>query len=308
MGQVAYLFPGQGSQHVGMGQALYQTYPEARAIFAQADDVLEIPLTGFCFEGPDNVLTDTINAQPAILTMSMAALEVMKAQGDYQTPAFVAGHSMGEFSALVAAGSLSFTDALLLVRERGRLMKLAGERSPGGMAAVLGLDVESLATICDEARRETGGVMQIANDNCPGQTVISGEKEALAVAMEKAKATGARKVVQLAISIASHSPLMAVIADEFAAAIDAAPITDAAITLVANTSATPITRAAEIRAELKAQLTLPVRWTDSMRMLIGQGVTRVVEIGPKEVLTGLMKRIDRKVERVNVGDTATLSD
>ena len=308
MGQVAYLFPGQGSQHVGMGQALYQTYPEARAIFAQADDVLEIPLTRFCFEGPDNVLTDTINAQPAILTMSVAALEVMKAQGVYQTPAFVAGHSMGEFSALVAAGSLSFTDALHLVRERGRLMKLAGEQSPGGMAAVIGLDVESLATICDEARRETGGVMQIANDNCPGQTVISGEKEALTAAMEKAKATGARKVVQLAISIASHSPLMAVIADEFAAAIDAAPISDAAITLVANASATPITRADAIRAELKAQLTSPVRWTDSMRMLIGQGVTRVVEIGPKEVLTGLMKRIDRKVERVNVGDTATLSD
>jgi [acyl-carrier-protein] S-malonyltransferase len=308
VGQVAYLFPGQGSQHVGMGQALYQTYPEARAIFAQADDVLEIPLTRFCFEGPDNVLTDTINAQPAILTMSVAALEVMKAQGVYQTPAFVAGHSMGEFSALVAAGSLSFTDALHLVRERGRLMKLAGEQSPGGMAAVIGLDVESLATICDEARRETGGVMQIANDNCPGQTVISGEKEALTAAMEKAKATGARKVVQLAISIASHSPLMAVIADEFAAAIDAAPISDAAITLVANASATPITRADAIRAELKAQLTSPVRWTDSMRMLIGQGVTRVVEIGPKDVLTGLMKRIDRKVERVNVGDTATLSD
>jgi len=308
VGQVAYLFPGQGSQHVGMGQALYQTYPEARAIFAQADDVLEIPLTRFCFEGPDNVLTDTINAQPAILTMSVAALEVMKAQGVYQTPAFVAGHSMGEFSALVAAGSLSFTDALHLVRERGRLMKLAGEQSPGGMAAVIGLDVESLATICDEARRETGGVMQIANDNCPGQTVISGEKEALTTAMEKAKATGARKVVQLAISIASHSPLMAVIADEFAAAIDAAPISDAAITLVANASATPITRADAIRAELKAQLTSPVRWTDSMRMLIGQGVTRVVEIGPKDVLTGLMKRIDRKVERVNVGDTAILSD
>jgi [acyl-carrier-protein] S-malonyltransferase len=302
--QVAYLFPGQGSQYVGMGQALHQAHPEARAVFAQAGEALGMALAQLCFEGPDDVLTDTINAQPAILTASVAALEVVKAQGVYETPAFVAGHSMGEFSALVAAGSLPFLDALHLVRERGRLMKLAGDLSPGGMTAVIGLDVEKLATICEEARQETGGVMQIANDNCPGQTVISGDRASLALAIAKAEAAGARKVVPLAVSIAAHTPLMAVVADEFATAVDAAPIADAVVPVVANVSAEPISRAEDICAELKAQLTSSVRWTESMRYLADQGVARVVEIGPKDVLTGLMKRIERKVERVNLGDAA----
>lgn len=302
MSRFAYLFPGQGSQFVGMGQALFQAHPQVQAIFDQADEALGFALSQLCFEGPEDVLTDTINAQPAILTVSVAALEVIKAQEATVPPAFVAGHSMGEFSALVAAGSLSFLEALHLVRERGRLMKLAGEVSPGGMAAVIGLDVEKLAAACDEARQETGGVMQIANDNCPGQVVISGDTESLKLAMDRAEAAGARKVVQLAVSIASHSPLMAPITGEFAAAVDAAPIADAAIPVVANVSATPITRADDIRAELKAQLTSPVRWTESMRYLVDQGVTRVVEIGPKDVLSGLMRRIERNVERVNLGD------
>ncbi len=301
---VAYLFPGQGSQYVGMGQALCLMHPEAQAMFAQADETLGFFLTDLCFKGPDDVLTDTINTQPAILTLSMAALEVIKAKEAFPPPAFVAGHSMGEFSALVAAGALSFADALHLVRERGRLMKLAGEQNPCGMAAVLGLDVDKLALACDEARQETGGVVQIANDNCPGQIVISGDETALLLAMEKAQAARARKVVRLAVSIASHSPLMDVITDEFAAAVDAAPITDAAIPIVANVSAKPITRADDIRAELKAQLTSPVRWTDSMRYLVEQGVTQVVEVGPKDVLSKLMRRIERKVKRVNVGDAA----
>ncbi len=304
MSRVAYLFPGQGSQFVGMGQALFQAHAEAQAVFSQADAALGLSLTQMCFDGPHDALTDTINTQPAILTVSVAAMEVMKAQGVYVRPAFVAGHSMGEFSALVAAGALSFLDALQLVRERGRLMKLAGDLSPGGMAAVIGLDVETLAAACDEARKETGGVIQIANDNCPGQTVISGDKTALALAMEKATAAKARKVVPLAISIAAHSPLMASVNEEFATAVDAAPIADATIPLVANVSAKPITRAEDIRAELKDQLMSSVRWTDSMRYLVAQGVTRVVEIGPKDVLTGLMRRIERTVERMNVGDAA----
>lgn len=304
MSQVAYLFPGQGSQYVGMGQALCQAHPAAQAIFAQADEILGLALTRLCFEGPSEILTDTINAQPAILTVSVAALEALKAKGQYELPAFVAGHSMGEFSALVAAGALTFEEALGLVRERGRLMKLAGDRSPGGMAAVIGLDVDKLAAACAEARQATGGVMQIANDNCPGQTVISGDKESLALALEKAQAAGARTVVPLPISIAAHSPLMAVVADEFAAAVDAAPIADAQIPLVGNVGAAPIARADDIRAELKAQLTSSVRWTESMRYIIAQGVTRAVEIGPKDVLTGLMKRIERQVERINIGDAA----
>jgi [acyl-carrier-protein] S-malonyltransferase len=234
----------------------------------------------------------------------MAALEVIKATGAYPAPAFVAGHSMGEFSALVAAGALSLVDALHLVRERGRLMKLAGEQNPGSMAAVLGLDAETVAQVCDEASQESGQVVQIANDNCPGQTVISGYKAAIELAVEKAQAARARKVVVLPISIASHSPLMDVIVDEFAAVIDAAPISDAAIPLVANVSAAPITSAGDIRAELKAQLTSSVRWTDSMRYLAGQGVTQVLEVGPKEVLLSLMKRIERKIKRVSVGNEA----
>jgi [acyl-carrier-protein] S-malonyltransferase len=287
---------------VGMGQALLESHPEARAVFMRAEEALGVSLRRLCLEGPDDVLTDTINAQPAILTASVAALEGMKAAGRYQRPDFVAGHSMGEFSALVAAGSLSFEDGLHLVRERGRLMKLAGDRSPGGMAAVIGLDVDALAAACEAARRETGGVIQIANDNCPGQTVISGDKVSLGLAMERAQAAGARKVVPLPISIAAHSPLMAVIVDEFAAAVDEAPIGDAQIPLIANVSAAPVTTAQAIRAELKAQLTAAVRWTESMRYLLGQGVAHVVEVGPKEVLTGLMKRIDRSVQRENIGD------
>lgn len=301
---IAYLFPGQGSQSVGMGQALYQAHPAAQVVFAQAEAALGISLTQLCFHGPDDVLNDTFNTQPAILTLSMAALEVIRATGAYPPPAFVAGHSMGEFSALVAAGALSFVDALRLVRERGRLMKLAGEQNPGSMAAVLGLDAERVAALCAEASQETGQVVQIANDNCPGQTVISGYKAALELAVAKAEATGARKVVVLPISIASHSPLMDVIVDEFAAVIDAAPISDAAIPLIANVSAAPITSADDIRAELKAQLTSSVRWTDSMRYLVSQGVTQVVEVGPKDVLLSLMKRIERKVKRAGVGDAA----
>lgn len=304
MSKVAHLFPGQGSQYVGMGRALYDAHPVVRTVFSEAEEALGIPLRQMCFEGPEDVLNDTINTQPAILTVSVAALEAMRNLGRYEAPAFVAGHSMGEFSALVAAGSLSFVDALHLVRERGRLMKLAGDLSPGGMAAVIGLDVEKLAAACEAARQETGGVMQVANDNCPGQIVISGDKASLVLVIDKAEAAGARKVVPLAISIAAHSPLMGVVTDDFAAAVDAAPISDAVFPVVANLSARPITEAADIRAELKAQLTSPVRWTESMQHLIERGVTAVTEIGPKNVLTGLMRRIDRKVERQNVGDEA----
>ncbi|MCB0063378.1 MAG: ACP S-malonyltransferase [Caldilineaceae bacterium] len=309
----ALLFPGQGSQEVGMGQELCQTYPTAKAIFDQADDLLGFSLSRLCFEGPEDELTDTINVQPAILTMSTALLAAL--QVEFASPAqtidaetantFVAGHSLGEYSALVAAGSLSFTDALRLVRERGRLMKEAGEANPGMMAAVLGLDEATVATICAEATA-SAGVTVVANDNCPGQTVISGERAGVEKAMEALQAAGARKLVPLAVSIASHSPLMQPAAAQLRAAIDAAPISAPVVPLIGNTTAQPLIATNAIRDELAAQLTGSVRWTASMQFLVKAGVTDFIEIGPGDVLTSLMKRIERSANRRAINDVATL--
>jgi len=293
----AYLFPGQGSQYVGMGQDLTTTFSVARAVFDEADSVLGMGLSQLCFDGPAERLNDTVNTQPAILATSIAALRVLEERG-MDSPAYVAGHSMGEFSALVAAGALSFEDGLRLVRERGRLMKQAGEQNPGGMAAVLGLEREPLEALCTAVRKQSGEYVGIANDNCPGQIVVSGKLVALERAMELAKEQGARKVVRLVVSIAAHSPLMAEAAAEFRCLLDATPFHEPAIPLVANATAHPPTDPDDIRDALGRQLTSPVRWTESVRWMIEQGVTRFVEVGPKEVLTGLMRRIDRTMERL----------
>lgn len=294
----AYLFPGQGSQYAGMGSELCAVFPSAQAVFAQADGILGFALSQLCFDGPDEELNDTFNTQPAILVTSAAVLRALEEQGKGDAPLYVAGHSMGEFSALVAAGALSFEDGVRLVRERGRLMKQADERSPGGMAAVIGMERESLESICATVREQSEEYVGVANDNCPGQLVISGTSDALEQAMELAKEQGAKKVVRLAISIAAHSPLMAEAADEFRRALDATPFRKPDIPLVANATACPLIEPGEIRNALGRQLTSPVRWTESVRWMIDQGVTRFIEIGPKEVLCGLLRRIDRSVERV----------
>jgi [acyl-carrier-protein] S-malonyltransferase len=292
----AFLFPGQGSQFVGMGRDLYDRQPAARALFDEADARLGFPLSRLCFDGPEETLTDTAVQQPALYTTSLAAWAVLTERGEADA-AYVAGHSLGEFSALAAAGALGFADGLALVRRRGELMKLAGQRQPGGMAAILGLDAAPVAEVCAAAAAETGGTVGVANDNCPGQVVITGDETALTRAMRLLAEAGARKVVRLPISIAAHSPLMDSVADAFAAAVAAAPLAAARIPVVANVTARPITTPDEIRAELTAQLTAPVRWTDSVRQLGALGVDAYVEVGPGDVLLGLVKRIDRAAAR-----------
>jgi [acyl-carrier-protein] S-malonyltransferase len=282
---------------VGMGQQLYESSPVARAVFDQADHQLGFPLTELCFEGPEDRLTDTVNQQPALFTVSVAVWKEMKAR-NWDVPEYVAGHSLGEFSALAAAGSLSFSDGLALVRRRGELMKAAGESEPGAMAAVLGLDVSTVESLCARASENSGQPLQVANDNCPGQVVISGSETSLVEAMRLTEEAGARKVVRLPITIAAHSSLMASAANDFARAVDETLIERPKMPVIGNVSALPLMSPSEIRSELKAQLTSPVKWTESMNYLVDRGVDSVVEVGPGSVLLNLMKRLDRKINRL----------
>jgi [acyl-carrier-protein] S-malonyltransferase len=317
----ALLFPGQGSQQIGMAQAVAAVYPAARAVLDEADAVLGFPLSRLMAEGPEESLTDTINAQPALLAASIAILRALEAElgaqsgaqtsssapssAQAETPApqgvYVAGHSMGEYTALVAAGSLAYADGLRLVRERGRLMKEAGEQTPGMMAAVLGLDEEKVAAICAEATAG-GGIAQVANDNCPGQIVISGDVAGMEAAMAAMRAAGAKKVTPLAVSIAAHSPLMKPAAEALQAAIAATPLAPPLVPVIGNTTAQPLTEVEAIRSELAAQLTGSVRWTATLQWLADAGVTSFVEVGPGEVLSGLVKRVARSAARRSIGD------
>jgi [acyl-carrier-protein] S-malonyltransferase len=303
-GHLGLIFPGQGSQFVGMASALSDASPAAKAVLDRANEALDFDLAGLMAAGPAEVLEDTWNAQPAILAVGIAALaaveEACTASGYTFLPMIGAGHSLGEFTALVAAGAIEFEAALKLVRERGRLMKEVGDAAPGGMAAILGVDDDKLAAICLEA--SDLGVIVIANANCPGQTVISGEVAALEKAMELAKANGAKRTLRLGVSIAAHSPLMASANSEFAQAVAATSINDPAWPVISNAGVQTLTSAEAIRTELIAHMEGPVLWTQTVQAMKSSGATTLVELGPGSVLSGLVKRIDRELPVRSLAD------
>jgi [acyl-carrier-protein] S-malonyltransferase len=304
--KIAFVFPGQNSQEVGMGQSLVEAYPAARSVFERADELLGFSLSQLCFEGPEDDLNDTINTQAAVFVTSIAALEALRSTGYDIQPSFVAGHSLGEYSAYVAAGALSFEDGLRLVRERGRLMKKAGQVNPGGMAAILKLDDAAVAEICDKVTAEGFGILQVANYNSPGQVVISGDHVAVDRGLELAKEARARRAIKLQISIAAHSELMRVVQDEFREAVDGTPLNLPEIPIVANITVEPLSSLEAIRQEMVGQLTSSVRWSETIFWLGDHGVRSFLEIGPKNVLTGLIRRISKEVDTYTLGTSEDL--
>jgi [acyl-carrier-protein] S-malonyltransferase len=273
-----------------MGKELAAQYPLAKQVFEEADSILGFPISKLMWAGPDVELNDTINTQPALFVHSIAAYRTFTHLYPDFTPAALAGHSLGELSALAVSEALSFEDGLRLVRKRGELMKRAGELAPGGMAAILGLDIPTLDRVCADAST-ADEIVQVANDNCPGQVVISGAKAAVERAMAGAKAAGAKRALPLAVSIAAHSPLMASIQEDWNRAVDSAAFTELKIPVVGNVHAAPLKTADEARADIKAQMQSRVRWTDSVKFMTGQGITTFVEAGTGSVLGGLVKRI-----------------
>ncbi|CAH8709959.1 ACP S-malonyltransferase [Paenibacillus thiaminolyticus] len=297
MGKLAFVFPGQGSQEVGMGKDVYDAVPAAREAFETADRVLGFPLTEMIFEGPESGLKQTSNTQPALLATSWALYQALERHGI--RPDYVAGHSLGEYGALVAAGVLRFEDAIAIVRQRGQFMEQAVPSGQGAMAAVLGAERERLGALCDDISA-AGTPVEMANLNCPGQIVVSGSREGIDAAVERGKEAGAKRVIPLEVSGPFHSAMMKPAAERLGEALRAIEMQDACIPVIANVTARPVTEAEQIRGLLVEQVFSPVLWEDSVRYLIDQGVDTFVEIGSGKVLSGLIKKIDRSVRIVSI--------
>jgi [acyl-carrier-protein] S-malonyltransferase len=300
----AFVFPGQGSQAVGMGQALAQSFPAAREVFEEVDDALGERLSRLMAEGPESDLTLTENAQPALMAVSLAVMRVLEREGGLRPVdhiAFVAGHSLGEYSALAAAGSFEIADAARLLRRRGLAMQQAVPVGVGAMAALLGLDVEAASAVAAAAAKETGEVCAAANDNAPGQVVVSGARAAVECAIALAGERGAKRSIMLPVSAPFHCALMAPAADVMAEALAAVRLVPPIVPLVANVTARQVSDADTIRRLLVEQVTGMVRWRESVLYMKEQGVTRIVEIGAGKVLSGLVRRIDRELDTASVG-------
>ncbi len=302
MSKIAFLFPGQGSQFIGMGKDLYETYPQVKEIFDRADSILEFPLTKICFEGPEAELKQTRYTQPAIFVHSIAVDSLLKEQGIFAGAA--AGHSLGEYSALVSAGALTFEDGLRLVKIRGELMQRSGEKHPGTMAAIMGLTPDVVEQVCQQASEI--GIVQPANFNSPGQIVISGEVVAVHRAMEIAKTHGARLIKELVVSGAFHSPLMGEALKGLGKALQEVTLHKAALPVYSNVEATPVTEPTKIRHLLEKQLLAPVLWVNIIKNMIADGFDTFYEVGPGKVLTGLLRRIDRSYSCTPLSDLSDL--